>query len=488
MRRIAAVFTAVLVLMLAAGALVWWKFFTGGTQNFASDRDRFTYGSLGAEAVAGIPYPVFMILPRIFPDLVAQYATAGYGPDKAAYGGYGAFGMAWEEGQRLPAGLSIKRLGYERVTLNCAICHTASYRLTADEPPHFAVGGPAHTLNLQGLLRFLIAASHDRRFTAARLLPEIALHFPLDAIDQANYALVLIPATRAALHLAEHELGWMNDKPAWGPGRDDAFNLPKFILTQRPWDKSVGNTDFPAIWRLGNRKGQLLHSAGEAKSLYAVVATSAIGIGSLPHAGFEERNEWLEILYRQARTAALPEADRPGPKRPGQGDLRGTLRDVPRRRRRPHRHGNPARRDRHRPRARSRLAATRRRSDERRHLGTGRAARRGRGRAGAMSRGRWSASGCSGRICIMARCRPCLICCHRRSSGQRCSTAAMMSSMPNVGFISTGAAAEANGFRFDTSLRGNGNGGHVYGTDLSEPDKAALIEFLKDAIGKGSGR
>ena len=146
-------------------------------------RARFHYGSLGGELVAGIPYPIFMILPRVFPDLVERYATEGYGPEKPGYGGYGAFGLAWEEGERLPVGLSIKRLGQERVSLNCALCHTASYRLTPDAPPQFAVGGPAHTLNLQGLLRFLIAASHDRRFTAARLMPEIALHFPLDAID-----------------------------------------------------------------------------------------------------------------------------------------------------------------------------------------------------------------------------------------------------------------------------------------------------------------
>ena len=70
-----------------------------------------------------------MILPRVFPDLVAKYATEGYGPKKPGFGGYGAFGLAWEEGQRLPFGLSIKRLGYERVTINCALCHTASYRL-----------------------------------------------------------------------------------------------------------------------------------------------------------------------------------------------------------------------------------------------------------------------------------------------------------------------------------------------------------------------
>ena len=49
----------------------------------------------------------------------------------------------------------------------------------------------------------------------------------------------------------------------------------------------------------------------------------------------------------------------------------------------------------------------------------------------------------------------------------------------DVGFSATGPTAEAEGFRFDTSLKGNGNGGHVYGADLSEEDKTALIEFLK---------
>ena len=78
---------------------------------FADARARFHYGSLGGELVAGIPYPIFMILPRVFPDLVERYATEGYGPEKPGYGGYGAFGLAWEEGERLPVGLSIKRLG-----------------------------------------------------------------------------------------------------------------------------------------------------------------------------------------------------------------------------------------------------------------------------------------------------------------------------------------------------------------------------------------
>ncbi len=203
-------------------------------------------------------------------------------------------GLSWEEGQRLPIGLSIKRTGFERVTVTCALCHTTSYRLQAEDTPRFAVGGPAHTANIQGLIRFLIAASKDERFTAERLMPEVALQFKLEGIDWLLYSAVLIPKTRLALHLLEDQVGWMNDRPAWGPGRDDAFNLPKFILTQSPWDHSVGNTDFPAVWGMGARRGQLLHWGGEAKTLYAVTATSALGTGALPGKDFEAMAQWTD--------------------------------------------------------------------------------------------------------------------------------------------------------------------------------------------------
>jgi len=41
-------------------------------------------------------------------------------------------------------------------------------------------------------------------------------------------------------------------------------------------------------------------------------------------------------------------------------------------------------------------------------------------------------------------------------------------------------ASETPGaFKFDTTVRGNSNAGHTYGTDLSEDDRKALIEYLK---------
>ena len=51
--------------------------------------------------------------------------------------------------------------------------------------------------------------------------------------------------------------------------------------------------------------------------------------------------------------------------------------------------------------------------------------------------------------------------------------------LEKIGFVSTGPQAAAQGFRFDTTQRGNGNGGHLYGTELDDADKRALLEYLK---------
>lgn len=49
----------------------------------------------------------------------------------------------------------------------------------------------------------------------------------------------------------------------------------------------------------------------------------------------------------------------------------------------------------------------------------------------------------------------------------------------NIGFIANGPQASAEGTRFDTSEPGNGNQGHLYGTQLPAEEKEALLEYLK---------
>jgi len=48
-----------------------------------------------------------------------------------------------------------------------------------------------------------------------------------------------------------------------------------------------------------------------------------------------------------------------------------------------------------------------------------------------------------------------------------------------VGFVTAGAEAAEEGWLLDTTVRGNGNGGHLYGTGLPPAEKRALLEYLK---------
>src|SRR4051794_40031765 len=106
-KRKGRVVVAVLVLMVISAGLVYWYKFTRDVPQpawiAASARDNFLYGSTGAERDAGIPYWIWLALPRIFPEYLPYP------------GGYVALGMTWEEGKEMPAGFAKKTVGYVRV-------------------------------------------------------------------------------------------------------------------------------------------------------------------------------------------------------------------------------------------------------------------------------------------------------------------------------------------------------------------------------------
>jgi hypothetical protein len=74
----------------------------------ATPEMRFKYGSIGAEHDAGVPYWIFYVLPRIFPEKLTQ-------DGKVIPGGYAALGVPWEQGQELPVGFTKKTIGFPRV-------------------------------------------------------------------------------------------------------------------------------------------------------------------------------------------------------------------------------------------------------------------------------------------------------------------------------------------------------------------------------------
>ena len=72
----------VLVLLVALGGLfVYTRFFREEPAPFfASDEEHFLYGSVGTEADQGVPYWIWVVLPRIFPEYMPRpggYAAVG---------------------------------------------------------------------------------------------------------------------------------------------------------------------------------------------------------------------------------------------------------------------------------------------------------------------------------------------------------------------------------------------------------------------------
>src|ERR1051325_192134 len=138
---------AIVLLVAAGGFFAWYKFFREEPHPSwvtATPEMRFKYGSIGAEDDAGIPYWIFYVLPRLFPEKLP-------GP-----GGYASLGVPWEQGQELPVGFTKKTIGFPRVANNCAVCHTTTYRITPNENPTFVTAGPGHTTNVEGFFRYLI--------------------------------------------------------------------------------------------------------------------------------------------------------------------------------------------------------------------------------------------------------------------------------------------------------------------------------------------
>ncbi|HVG18827.1 MAG TPA: hypothetical protein VNI02_07210 [Blastocatellia bacterium] len=287
-KRTLLIVLAVLVVVGGVGALfTWYKFFREEPeQQFASEEERFKYGSIGAEADRGIPYWIWVVLPRIFPDLTP-------GP-----GGYKSFGLVWEEGKELPVGFTKRVIGFPRVANNCAICHTGTWRGTRDEVPHVVATAPSHTTNVQGLLRFLTNAAKDSRFNADRILSEIDQVTELSFVDRQIYRYLLIPFTRKALLQQERQLAWMNRPgwPEWGHGRDDPMNLTKYFMTSMPVDNTTGQADFPSIWNLKVRKGDnlFLNWSCDTPAVRSVLIDSALGLGAQPNDWFLRRMEQLD--------------------------------------------------------------------------------------------------------------------------------------------------------------------------------------------------
>ena len=272
--RLLRIMVVLLVLIALVGGVVWVKLFREQPQQLADDsmEEYFKYGSIGTEAKEGIPFWIWLVLPKMFPEYLP-------GP-----GGWASLGFAWEQGRELPVGFSKKTIGFERVGINCALCHTATVRKATDAVPRVYIGGPAITLNALAYQRFLFDSASDPRFTAGNILMEIGQIYELPLLDRLLYRFALIPGTRKAILEQREDYAWTDSRPHWGRGRIDPFNPVKVRTLGVDAGETIGNSDMQPIWNLKPRvEGQMaFHWDGLNTDLTEVFLSSAIGDGTAP--------------------------------------------------------------------------------------------------------------------------------------------------------------------------------------------------------------
>jgi hypothetical protein len=448
-----------LVVAAIAGLVVYNGLFREETPPyFQTDEDHFLYGSIGSEP-AGVPYWIWLVLPRIFPEYLAP-------------GGYASIGIVSRDGHEMPIGLSKATVGVPRVGANCAMCHSTSFRARPDDVPTIYPAAVSHQSREERYVAFLIACAGDPRFTADTILDEIAKNTTLSLADRLLYRVAIIPnAKRDILRLASRE----KTIPAWPAFAD---------ITSR--------ADVMALWSLGGRDGTSFFRDGLTTSLREAVQWSAIGEGVSTAWIDRDYSRWtgtdpktMSSLRRvmnyiagvkapkypspideplAAAGALTYESTCAGCHRPGGGRAGSVIpwAEIG---------TDPRRFEAWTPNA---VAAANGYGDG--HPWRFSSFRKTDGYAALPLEGVWLTAPYlhNGSVPTLADLLEPVA---RRP--QRFWRGYDVYDATRVGFLTAGAAAERAGTPFDTALPGNGNAGHTYGTTLTPDQKRALLEYLK---------
>ena len=445
-------------------------------EKHANILEHYKYGSIGAEGRSGVPASLWLALPEVFEDLLPK------GPGT----GYERVGLLYEDNKRSrsgvenrPIGTSFREAQTGMIGLNCAVCHVGTLRASKDAPRQIILGMPANQFNLQAYLNFLRDVGNDKRFNADPLIPAIKkVDTDFSRADEVLYRLYVIPRTKAALQQLRDDFKWMDVRPPEGPGRVDTFNPYKVIVGISTGD-TVGTSDLPSLWNQRPREGMQLHWDGNNDSVAERNISAAIGAGasadSLDMPALKRVRDWILDLkaprYPRDRIDADLAARGAGIYREScaschsfKGSRVGKVTPI------------------------SAIGTDRERLDsftqelvDKQGEGTGNLPkfshfRKTNGYSNQPLDGVWLRAPYlhNGSVPTL---RDLLSPPAQRPD--RFYRGVDIYDWERVGFISRGSTAKRVGFLFDTKEKGNGNGGHTYGTDLSADDKRALIEFMK---------
>ena len=439
---------------------------------YANDADHFKYGSISSD-VGGIPYWIWATMPEVCRSDLP--------------GGYASLGVIEEPGKATPIGFSIRRVGLlDQVGPNCALCHSTTVRDAPRSEPAVYLAAPAQQLDLMGYFSFLFSCGRNPAFTKANVLAAIEQRKDLSFVERQIYRLAVPQVKRALVEGGAQFDSITVGRPPWGPGRVDTFNPYKVLVFHDDMskDKSIGTADFMSIWNQQSREGMWLHWDGNNDSLDERNLSAAIGAGATPltltsdlnMAGIDRVKNWITTLPAPRYPFAVDWAKAQA----GEAVYAKNCAEC-------HDEGQA--------RYGAVIPLAYLGTDPERQVAfdktmAGKMNTIGKGQRWAFNRFRTTQGYASHPLDAIWLRAPYL------HNGSVATLAELLSppaqrratfwrgndvyDQARVGFVSDVAQRGARRFyRFDTQDRGNGNGGHLYGTGLSPGEKAALLEYLK---------
>lgn len=317
-RKIAVVCIAIVALLLATGGYFAWRLSQDSPETFADPVAQFKYGSTGGDRNFGLPYVMWEAMPSLFRD---------YLPEGRQDEGWAAFGFIYENeadlppelGRRRPVGTSLRNhMGIDRIFLNCAGCHAGRVRRGDGDAPMVVAGMPSNTVDLSAFQNFMARAVVDERFSAERFLAEIdALGLELDLVNRLALKFVGVGIVRERLiAIVDRFEDFVVHQPTFGPGRFDTFSPAKALfnwnIAALPERERIGVNDFPSIWMQGAKEGMQLHWDGNNSKVSERNRSAAFGTGATPplldRASLARFEAWLATAEPPHFTALFPEA------------------------------------------------------------------------------------------------------------------------------------------------------------------------------------
>lgn len=437
-----------------------------------SPENHYKYGTIGMSISARVPYWVWRALPVMFPEHL---------PDPAR--GVESLGLLFEEGKDLPIGFSRRDEGYPTIEPNCALCHTGSVRAAPGAPRQILIGAPAGSLDLQAFQTFLYRSAADPRFTPENVVAAIEKEMAksgetMSATDRLMYRWAVVPMTKSALLKQRDDYAWQHSRPPQGRGRTDTFNPTKINVFHMADDGTIGTTDLPQIWNQELRRDMWLHWDGNNNKLENRNLAAAMAVGATPRSVILPSFQRVFDFALGLKPPAYPFPVDAAKVQAGQAIYAANCQAC-------HSFGAPnvgqvtpieeVATDRHR------LDSFTQGLVDRFHLVEEypfrfEAYRKTQGYTNTPLDGVWARA-------------PYL---HHGAVPTLWDLLQTPDKRPAVfwrgydvydpvklGFVTSGPDAEREGWRYDTSVRGNGNGGHLYGTTLTDDEKWALIEYMK---------